>query len=87
MLAVLNGHTECVYFLISKGANVGARDKWGRTALHRGVRYTHLTHLHKRFSYTPASPCHGHRVFLHFKKNVKNKNNESMWLLVSGPFL
>lgn len=40
MLAVLNGHTDCVYLLISKGANVGARDKWGRTALHRGVCWT-----------------------------------------------
>lgn len=38
MLAVLNGHTECVYSLLSQGASVENRDRWGRTALHRGVR-------------------------------------------------
>ena len=38
MLSVLNGHTDCVYSLLNKGANVDAKDKWGRTALHRGVR-------------------------------------------------
>lgn len=38
MLAVLNGHTECVYSLLSQGASVGNQDRWGRTALHRGVR-------------------------------------------------
>lgn len=37
MLSVLGGHTDCVYSLINKGANVDAKDKWGRTALHRGV--------------------------------------------------
>lgn len=37
MLAVLSGHTECVCSLLNKGANVEAKDKWGRTALHRGV--------------------------------------------------
>jgi serine/threonine-protein phosphatase 6 regulatory ankyrin repeat subunit A len=37
MLSVLNGHTDCVYSLLNKGANVDAKDKWGRTALHRGV--------------------------------------------------
>lgn len=37
MLSVLNGHTDCVYLLLNKGANVDAKDKWGRTALHRGV--------------------------------------------------
>ena len=41
MLAVLSGHTECVYSLLSKGANVEAKDRWGRTALHRGVRLSH----------------------------------------------
>lgn len=41
MLAVLGGHTDCVYVLLRKGAGVEARDKWGRTALHRGVRNTH----------------------------------------------
>lgn len=38
MLAVLNGHTECVYSLLSQGASVENQDRWGRTALHRGVR-------------------------------------------------
>uniref|UniRef100_A0A3Q3M2F6 Ankyrin repeat domain 28b n=1 Tax=Mastacembelus armatus TaxID=205130 RepID=A0A3Q3M2F6_9TELE len=38
MLSVLSGHTDCVYSLLNKGANVEAKDKWGRTALHRGVR-------------------------------------------------
>lgn len=42
MLAVLGGHTDCVYLLLSKGASVEARDKWGRTALHRGVSHTPL---------------------------------------------
>lgn len=37
MLAVLNGHTECVYSLLSQGASVENQDRWGRTALHRGV--------------------------------------------------
>lgn len=41
MLAVLNGHTECVYSLLSHGASVENQDRWGRTALHRGVRNTH----------------------------------------------
>lgn len=38
MLSVLSGHTDCVYSLLNKGASVEAKDKWGRTALHRGVR-------------------------------------------------
>lgn len=38
MLAVLNGHTECVFSLLSQGASVENQDRWGRTALHRGVR-------------------------------------------------
>lgn len=41
MLAVLSGHTDCVYSLLNKGANVEAKDKWGRTALHRGVSKCH----------------------------------------------
>lgn len=40
MLAVLSGHTECVYSLLSQGACVETQDRWGRTALHRGVRLT-----------------------------------------------
>lgn len=61
MLAVLNGHTDCVYSLISKGANVGARDKWGRTALHRGVCCAYIIQLHKHVPCTCAyiSPCDG----------------------------
>uniref|UniRef100_A0A8C1B9J1 Ankyrin repeat domain 28b n=1 Tax=Cyprinus carpio carpio TaxID=630221 RepID=A0A8C1B9J1_CYPCA len=41
MLAVLGGHTDCVYLLLSEGASVEARDKWGRTALHRGAVMGH----------------------------------------------
>ncbi|CAL8361925.1 unnamed protein product [Arctogadus glacialis] len=37
MLAVLSGHTECVYSLLGQGASVAAKDRWGRTALHRGA--------------------------------------------------
>ncbi|CDQ95425.1 unnamed protein product [Oncorhynchus mykiss] len=37
MLSVLSGHTDCVYSLLNKGASVEAKDKWGRTALHRGA--------------------------------------------------
>lgn len=48
MLAVLNGHTECVFSLLSQGASVENQDRWGRTALHRGVRrirqHADLTH-------------------------------------------
>lgn len=44
MLSVLSGHTDCVYSLLNKGASVEAKDKWGRTALHRGVsRCYHFT--------------------------------------------
>lgn len=43
MLAVLSGHTDCVYSLLNKGANVEAKDKRGRTALHRGVKISHRT--------------------------------------------
>lgn len=35
MMAVLSGHTECVYSLLSQGASVESQDRWGRTALHR----------------------------------------------------
>lgn len=38
MLAVLGGHTDCVHFLLEKGALPDAKDKRGSTALHRGVR-------------------------------------------------
>ncbi|XP_039478411.1 serine/threonine-protein phosphatase 6 regulatory ankyrin repeat subunit A-like [Oreochromis aureus] len=37
MLAVLSGHTDCVYSLLSQGASVENQDRWGRTALHRGA--------------------------------------------------
>ena len=49
MLAVLSGHTDCVYSLLNKGASVEAKDKWGRTALHRGVNqliHSVYTHTH-----------------------------------------
>jgi ankyrin repeat protein len=47
MLSVLSGHTDCVYSLLNKGASVEAKDKWGRTALHRGVRRVVHTHTQK----------------------------------------
>ncbi|KAG7250349.1 hypothetical protein CRUP_021263 [Coryphaenoides rupestris] len=37
MLSVLSGHTDCVYSMLNKGASVESKDKWGRTALHRGA--------------------------------------------------
>lgn len=37
MLAVLGGHTDCVHFLLEKGALPDTKDKRGRSALHRGV--------------------------------------------------
>lgn len=40
MLAVLGGHTDCVHFLLEKGALPDTKDKRGRSALHRGVRPT-----------------------------------------------
>lgn len=49
MLSVLNGHTDCVYSLLNKGANVDAKDKWGRTALHRGVSRSVLASFLKVF--------------------------------------
>lgn len=45
MLSVLSGHTDCVYSLLNKGASVEAKDKWGRTALHRGVRTCHFSYI------------------------------------------
>lgn len=47
MLAVLNGHTECVYSLLSQGASVELQDRWGRTALHRAVTHPHTHTLHR----------------------------------------
>lgn len=49
MLSVLGGHTDCVYSLINKGANVDAKDKWGRTALHRGVNHVFFKDLKTLF--------------------------------------
>lgn len=46
MLSVLSGHTDCVYSLLNKGASVEAKDKWGRTALHRGVSHYIIIHSH-----------------------------------------
>lgn len=37
MLAVMNGHVDCVHLLLEKGATVDAGDKRGRTTLHRAV--------------------------------------------------
>lgn len=51
MLAVLGGHTDCVHFLLEKGALPDAKDKRGSTALHRGVSQslqegaTHCVHV------------------------------------------
>uniref|UniRef100_A0A7N6B735 Ankyrin repeat domain 28b n=1 Tax=Anabas testudineus TaxID=64144 RepID=A0A7N6B735_ANATE len=56
MLSVLSGHTDCVYSLLNKGANVEAKDKWGRTALHRGVRKLEtLPVLTDNQGYTPLN--------------------------------
>lgn len=80
MLAVLNGHTDCVYFLISKGANVGARDKWGRTALHRGVCCTYVIQLYKRFPCTCAyiSPCDGELSVFTCSNNLNWKKSQML---------
>lgn len=37
MLAIMNGHVDCVHLLLEKGSTADAADLWGRTALHRGV--------------------------------------------------
>ena len=37
MMAVANGHTDTVLYLIANGAIVNAKDSQGRTSLHRGV--------------------------------------------------
>lgn len=42
MLSVLGGHTDCVVLLLERGACPDARDRKGRTALHRAVS----THTH-----------------------------------------
>lgn len=55
MLAVLNGHTECVYSLLSQGANVENQDRWGRTALHRGVTVIHATLTYRRIEFSSFS--------------------------------
>lgn len=39
MLAALGRHTDCVYILLEKKANVDAADKQGFTALHRAVSF------------------------------------------------
>lgn len=38
MLAIMNGHVDCVHLLLEKGSTADAADLRGRTALHRGVR-------------------------------------------------
>lgn len=37
MLAIMNGHVDCVHLLLEKGSTADAADLRGRTALHRGV--------------------------------------------------
>uniref|UniRef100_A0A8C8SHA1 Ankyrin repeat domain 52 n=1 Tax=Pelusios castaneus TaxID=367368 RepID=A0A8C8SHA1_9SAUR len=37
MLAVMNGHVDCVHLLLEKGSTADAADRRGRTALHRGA--------------------------------------------------
>ncbi|OXB52625.1 UNVERIFIED_CONTAM: hypothetical protein H355_008142, partial [Colinus virginianus] len=37
MLAIMNGHVDCVHLLLEKGSTADAADKRGRTALHRGA--------------------------------------------------
>uniref|UniRef100_A0A674H456 Uncharacterized protein n=1 Tax=Taeniopygia guttata TaxID=59729 RepID=A0A674H456_TAEGU len=37
MLAIMNGHVDCVHLLLDKGSTADAADKRGRTALHRGA--------------------------------------------------
>uniref|UniRef100_A0A8D0DB11 Ankyrin repeat domain 52a n=1 Tax=Sander lucioperca TaxID=283035 RepID=A0A8D0DB11_SANLU len=41
MLAVLAGHTDCVHYLLEKGALPDAKDKRSSTALHRGAVLGH----------------------------------------------
>ena len=50
MLSVLSGHTDCVYSMLNKGASIEAKDKWGRTALHRGVSKTSYTFVNNLIS-------------------------------------
>lgn len=42
MLAVVGGHSDCVHYLLEKGALPDAKDKRGCTALHRGVGQHHF---------------------------------------------
>lgn len=37
MLAIMNGHVDCVHLLLEKGSTADAADLRGRTALHRGA--------------------------------------------------
>ncbi|KAM7028332.1 LOW QUALITY PROTEIN: serine/threonine-protein phosphatase 6 regulatory ankyrin repeat subunit C-like, partial [Acridotheres tristis] len=37
MLAIMNGHVDCVHLLLDKGSAADAADARGRTALHRGA--------------------------------------------------
>lgn len=65
MLSVLNGHTDCVYSLLNKGANVDAKDRWGRTALHRGVSKNIPTSFQKVFMTSFYLKQLGYFIFLH----------------------
>lgn len=48
MLAIMNGHVDCVHLLLEKGSTVDAADRRGRTALHRGVSGSIVYGYHQR---------------------------------------
>lgn len=56
MLAVLGGHTDCVHFLLEKGALPDTKDKRGRSALHRGVRPKRQPPARRWLTVVPLKP-------------------------------
>ena len=50
MLAIMNGHVDCVHLLLEKGSTADAADLRGRTALHRGVSGLRGGAAHSRVS-------------------------------------